>query len=111
MLVEAIIFVITNITLFFLYFAVIIIIIIAIVSIVTFVILIFAIILFKSITYKILNISSITIIVYYDKRSKLKRKFLKHCYCNKQHEFQLVDCMTYPLNSSNKLVFAYITKS
>lgn len=89
----------------------IVIVIIAIVSIINFIILITTTISPKLIIYKVLNIGSIAVIVCYDKRSKLRKKFFKDCCRSKQYKFQLRNPAVYPLSSSNKLVFAYIIKT
>lgn len=65
----------------------------------------------KSTIRKVLNIGSIAVIVCHDRRLKLERMFFKDYYRSKQCKFQLEDSVAGLLNSSNKLVFAYITKT
>ena len=110
MLVRAIIFFATNITFFSLWPTAIILVIIAIVAIITLIVLITTIIPPKSTICKVLNISSVTVIVCYNRGSKLGKKFFKSCCRSKQCKFQFEDSAAYLLNSSNKLIFAYKTK-
>ena len=89
----------------------IVIIIVAIVSIIAFIVLISMIILQKLTICKILNISSIMVIICHNRRLELGKKFFKGYYKNKQYKFQLRDSVAYSLSSSNKLVFAHIIKT
>lgn len=83
MLMRAITFFATNITLFFLWLMAIVVIIVVIVSIVALLVLIIAIILFKLTIRKILNIGSVVVIMCHNRWLKLKKKFFKDCYRNK----------------------------
>lgn len=109
MLVRTTIFFITKITFSSSWFPIIVVIIIAIVGIVALVVLINTIIPPKLTIRKILNISSIVVIVCHNRRSKFGRKFFKDCSKSKQCKFQLKDFAACFLSSGNKLVFAYIT--
>lgn len=59
---------------------------------------------------KVLNIRSIMVIICYDRRLKLVRKFFKSGNRSKQRIFQYRDLTSDPLSNSNKWVFAHITK-
>lgn len=85
--IRATIFFAINITPFFSWLIAIIIIIIIMVNIVVLIVLISVIMLFKSIIYKVLNISSIVVILCYDKKSKLRKMFFKDCCKSKLRKF------------------------
>lgn len=88
MVIRATIFFATNIIFFSLQPTAIIVVIVVTVSIIiTLIVLIIIIILFKLTICKVLNISSIAIIVYSNRGSKFEKKFFKGCYKSKQCKF------------------------